>query len=104
MTNSSYLCKVLCKWIDTATAHGVNTFMFDWYWYKDLGFDAIVNYTMAGGLDVFGPSSRQNRSNKKPRKKTAALDYFSAYFAFLTQRMLRAFFLRLSNATMSSLL
>lgn len=27
--------KVVEKWIDTATAHGVNTFVFDWYWYKD---------------------------------------------------------------------
>lgn len=25
--------KVMEKWIDTATSHGVNTFVFDWYWY-----------------------------------------------------------------------
>ncbi len=27
--------KVMEKWIDAATAHGVNTFIFDWYWYDN---------------------------------------------------------------------
>jgi len=30
--------KVMEKWIDTATAYGVNTFVFDWYWYEDQPF------------------------------------------------------------------
>jgi len=27
--------KVMEKWIDVATDHGVNTFLFDWYWFDD---------------------------------------------------------------------
>lgn len=27
--------KVMEKWIDAATDHGVNTFIFDWYWYDE---------------------------------------------------------------------
>lgn len=27
--------KVVERWIDTALAHGVNTFIYDWYWYMD---------------------------------------------------------------------
>jgi hypothetical protein len=27
--------KVMEKWIDAATDHGVNTFIFDWYWFDD---------------------------------------------------------------------
>jgi hypothetical protein len=27
--------KVMEKWINAATAHGVNTFIFDWYWFDD---------------------------------------------------------------------
>ena len=27
--------KVVEKWIDAATAHGVNTFIYDWYWYDE---------------------------------------------------------------------
>lgn len=27
--------KVMEKWINLATAHGVNTFIFDWYWFDD---------------------------------------------------------------------
>lgn len=27
--------EVVEKWIDTALEHGVNTFVYDWYWYKD---------------------------------------------------------------------
>lgn len=27
--------KVMEKWIETATDHGVNTFIFDWYWYDE---------------------------------------------------------------------
>ncbi len=27
--------KVMEKWIDAATSHGVNTFIFDWYWFDD---------------------------------------------------------------------
>ena len=27
--------KVMEKWIDAATAHGVNTFIFDWYWFAN---------------------------------------------------------------------
>ena len=27
--------KVMERWIDAATDHGVNAFIFDWYWYKD---------------------------------------------------------------------
>ncbi|MDR2968501.1 MAG: glycoside hydrolase family 99-like domain-containing protein [Tannerellaceae bacterium] len=27
--------KVMEKWIDAATAHGVNVFIFDWYWYDE---------------------------------------------------------------------
>ncbi|MDR2764006.1 MAG: glycoside hydrolase family 99-like domain-containing protein [Tannerella sp.] len=27
--------KVVAKWIDAATAHGVNVFVYDWYWYDE---------------------------------------------------------------------
>jgi hypothetical protein len=27
--------KVVEKWIDAATAHGVNVFVYDWYWYEE---------------------------------------------------------------------
>ena len=27
--------KVMEKWIDAATDHGVNTFIFDWYWFDE---------------------------------------------------------------------
>lgn len=27
--------KVMEKWIDVATSYGVNTFIFDWYWFED---------------------------------------------------------------------
>lgn len=27
--------KVMERWIDAATDHGVNTFIFDWYWFND---------------------------------------------------------------------
>jgi hypothetical protein len=27
--------QVMEKWIDAATSHGVNTFIFDWYWFDD---------------------------------------------------------------------
>ncbi len=27
--------KVMEKWIDAATDHGINTFIFDWYWFDD---------------------------------------------------------------------
>ena len=27
--------KVMERWIDTATAYGVNTFIFDWYWFNN---------------------------------------------------------------------
>lgn len=27
--------KVMERWIDTATEHGVNTFIFDWYWFNN---------------------------------------------------------------------
>ena len=27
--------KVMEKWIETASSHGVNTFIFDWYWYDN---------------------------------------------------------------------
>ncbi len=27
--------KVMERWIDAATAHGINTFIFDWYWFDD---------------------------------------------------------------------
>ena len=27
--------KVMEKWIDVATTHGINTFVFDWYWYDE---------------------------------------------------------------------
>jgi hypothetical protein len=30
--------KVMEKWIDTATEYGVNTFIFDWYWFDDGSF------------------------------------------------------------------
>ena len=26
------------KWIDAATDHGVNVFIFDWYWYENQPF------------------------------------------------------------------
>ena len=27
--------KVVERWIDLATDHGINTFIFDWYWFND---------------------------------------------------------------------
>ena len=27
--------KVVERWIDAATAHGINTFIYDWYWYDE---------------------------------------------------------------------
>lgn len=30
--------KVVEKWIDAATSHGVNTFVYDWYWYNGYPF------------------------------------------------------------------
>ena len=30
--------KVIERWIDTALAHGVNTFIYDWYWYMDFPY------------------------------------------------------------------
>lgn len=32
------------KWIDVATAHGINTFIFDWYWFNGQPFlESTVN-------------------------------------------------------------
>ena len=36
--------QVMEKWIDVATAHGINMFIFDWYWYDGQPFlESTVN-------------------------------------------------------------
>ena len=36
--------QVMEKWIDVATAHGINTFIFDWYWFNGQPFlESTVN-------------------------------------------------------------
>jgi hypothetical protein len=36
--------KVVEKWIETATAHGVNVFVYDWYWYDEGPFlESAIN-------------------------------------------------------------
>ena len=36
--------QVMEKWIDVATAHGINMFIFDWYWYDGKPFlESTVN-------------------------------------------------------------
>ncbi|HBL78078.1 MAG: hypothetical protein A2W90_13395 [Bacteroidetes bacterium GWF2_42_66] len=36
--------KVMEKWIEAATSHGVNTFVFDWYWYDEGPFlESTIN-------------------------------------------------------------
>jgi hypothetical protein len=97
--------QVVEKWIDAATAHGVNVFIYDWYWYNESPFlenalnngflkaknkDKMQFYIMWANHDVYQGFFNVNLYKDEPMLWDAHVDWKS--YKILVDRVINRYF------------